>query len=412
MAVNNRKKWVGVGGGAGLAIVLLVLLADRDQAPIVPVAKVTRENLSASITSNGKVEPISGFVARAEFPTFVAKTTAAEGQALHRGQVILTLESADVRAQLSEARAKLIAAQSDFRNARAGGPPDVVAQLQGDLEKARAQVANLERTQRVLEQLAAQHAATEDELAQNQSNLAQARASLATVLQKKDALARSAGANAERASLQVKQLQDQIDALDEKVRSATVTAPSDEMLYSLAVHQGDYVQVGQVLAEMADLRRVRVRAFVDEPDLGSLEPHQAVQVTWDAKPGKTWTGNIGQVPMQVVARNTRSVGEVLCEVDNAQLELLPNVNVEVRILVRERLNALVVPRAAVRYDNGRHFVFVVGDGKIHRRDISVGIGGVAKYEVVAGLAEGDRVALLTDQQQLRDGMDIHAAEAK
>jgi multidrug efflux pump subunit AcrA (membrane-fusion protein) len=137
-----------------------------------------------------------------------------------------------------------------------------------------------------------------------------------------------------------------------------------------------------------------------------------VQVNWEAKPGKTWTGKIGQVPMQVVARNTRSVGEVLCEVDNAQLELLPNVNVEVHILVRNRPNALVVPRAAVRYDNGRHYVFVVSGDRLHRREITVGIGGATKYEVVASLAEGDRVALPNDQQELRDGMDIHPVEAK
>ena len=74
---------------------------------------------------------------------------------------------------------------------------------------------------------------------------------------------------------------------------------------------------------MTDLRHVRVRAFVDEPDLGSLEPNQNVSVTWDAKPGLTWTGHTEQVPKQVVARGMRSVGEVLCSVDNDQLELLP-----------------------------------------------------------------------------------------
>ena len=47
------------------------------------------------------------------------------------------------------------------------------------------------------------------------------------------------------------------------------------------------MKVGDTLAQMADLSHVRVRAFVDEPDLGALEPNQAVQVTWDAKPGQT-----------------------------------------------------------------------------------------------------------------------------
>jgi HlyD family secretion protein len=178
------------------------------------------------------------------------------------------------------------------------------------------------------------------------------------------------------------------------------------------VHAGDYVKVGDVLAEMADLRHVRVRAFVDEPDLGGLEVNQAVQVNWDAKPGQTWTGRTEQVPKQVVARGTRSVGEVLCSVDNDKIELLPNINVEVHILVRQRHGALVVPRAAVRYDAaGKHYVFVYDGGKIRRREISVGVASATKYEILAGLTNNDRVALPGDLE-LKDGMDVRATEAK
>lgn len=411
MAGNSKRIWIGLAVAVGLVIILLVVLAGRGDVPQVRIASATREDLTASITSNGKVEPISPTVARAEFPTFVEKLMAAEGQVVRRGQVVLTLDSADVRSRLEQARANLLAAESDLRSARAGGPPADVAQLNGDLQKVQTQVASLERTHAALEQLVAKQAATQDEFAQNEAALAQARANLNTLQQKKDYMARQAGVDVERFELRVKQLQDEVQSLDEKVRSTTVAAPSDGTLYSLPVRQGEYVQVGQILAEMADLRQVRVRAFVDEPDLGWLETNQVVQVNWDAKPASNWTGKVEQVPKQVVARGTRSVGEVLCSVDNTKLELLPNVNVEVRILVRERPKALVVPRAAVRYDNGKHYVFVYAGDKIHRRDITVGIASATKYEVVAGLAEGDRIALLEDQE-LRDGMEIRPAEAK
>ena len=261
---------------------------------------------------------------------------ATEGQAVRRGEVILTLDAADVRAQLAQARGSLLTAQTDLRNAKAGGPPDEVAQLQGDLDKARAQVENLDRTHQALQALVAKQAATQDELAQNETLLAQARSNLQTLTQKKDELVQRAAVNAQQASLRAEQAGEEVKSLEEKVSSATVIAPSDGTLYSLPVRAGDYVKVGDVLAEMADLHHVRVRAFVDEPDLGWLEPGQEVQVNWDAKPGHTWSGRTEQIPKQVVARGTRSVGEVLCSVDNDKLELLPNVNVEVLIMVRER----------------------------------------------------------------------------
>jgi len=413
MAENGKRKWLVPTLATGLGVlVLIILLASRGEAPVVHYVPVEREDLSASISSNGKVEPISPAIARAEFPTFIEKITATEGQAVHRGQLILTLNASDIRAQLSQARADLLSAQTDLRNARAGGPPDELAQLNGDFTKAQVNVANLEFTQKALEQLAAKQAATINEVSQNRVALAQARATLETLEQKIAALAQRTTGDAERADLRAKQARDQVQSLEEKLRSATVVAPSDGTLYSLPVRVGDYVKVGDILAEMADLRHVRVRAFVDEPDLGALEPNQVVQVTWDAKPGQTWTGSTEQVPKQVVARGARSVGEVLCSIDNDKLELLPNVNVDVHILVHDRQGALVVPRAAVRYDNGQHLVFVYSGDKIHRRDITVGIASSQKYEVISGLQLGDRVVLPGDMQVLRDGMDVRATEAK
>src|SRR5271154_1227574 len=105
MAGNGKRIWIGLAVAAGLAVILLVALAGRGDVPQVRIATATREDLTASITSNGKVEPISPTVARAEFPTFVEKLMAAEGQSIRRGQPILALGVADIRSQLDQARA-------------------------------------------------------------------------------------------------------------------------------------------------------------------------------------------------------------------------------------------------------------------------------------------------------------------
>ena len=281
----------------------------------------------------------------------------------------------------------------------------------GGFAKAKSQVANLERTQTSLIDLVAKHAATQDDLAQNQASLIQARASLQALDQRTSALAQQAKTDAESAGFRVKQVEAQVQSLEEKVRSASVVAPVDGTLYSLPVRAGDYVKVGDTLAEMADLRQVRVRAFVDEPDLGWLAPDEDVQVTWDAMPNRTWPGKVEQVPKQVVARGTRSVGEVLCSVKNDKVELLPNVNVEVRILVRKRPGTLAVQRGAVQYSDGQHYVFTFDGEKIHRRDITVGVASDEKYEVLSALTLGDKVAIPHDMG-LKDGMAIRATEAK
>jgi HlyD family secretion protein len=193
------------------------------------------------------------------------------------------------------------------------------------------------------------------------------------------------------------------------VRQGRIVAPTDGTLYSLPAKTGDFVKTGDLLAEMADLHQVRVRAFIDEPEMGALEPGEPVKITWDALPARSWIGKTEIIPKQVVARGSRSVGELLCSVLNDKLELLPNTNVNVRINSKERLNVLTIPRGTVETLNGQRFVFVVkqGVGKtfLEKRPIQVGISDATNYEVISGLKEGEVVALPGDTD-LRDGMSV------
>jgi len=395
---------------AALLAFALVRLSGRQ-----PVAKISavppmRENLVSSISSNGKVEPIAPFVVRAQLDTFVERVSAVEGQSIKKGQVLLQLNVKDAAAQLAEARSKLLRAEDDLRAAKAGGRSDEAAKTEGQLAAAIAQRNRLQRNHDSLERLIAQQAATKEELAANDLELARADAQVKQLTAAKQEFEHGVKLDANRTSLQVEQLRSEVAALEEKVRDGRIAAPAAGTLYSLPVKAGDYVKVGDLLAEMADLHKVRVRAFIDEPELGGLEPGEPVKITWDALPNRTWMGKTQVIPKQVVARGARSVGELLCEVNNDKLELLPNINVNVRINTRERDNVLAVPRGAVEADGSRRFVYVVKPGdfgktKLERREIRVGIADSTNYEVSSGLQQGEMVALPGDID-LKDGMAV------
>ncbi len=397
---------------AGALAYVLVGLSGRKPVPKISAVTPMRENLVSSISSNGKVEPISPYVMRAQLDTFVEKVRATEGQTVKRGRVILELDVKDVAAKLSEAKGKLLRAQDDLRTAKAGGRTDDAARVAGDLAKAQAERDRLQKNHEGLQRLIKQQAATEDELAANDLALTKAQAEVTRLTAAKQEFDRSVKLDTDQAGLHVQQVENEVAALDEKVRQGRITAPADGTLYSLPVKAGDYVKLGDLLAEMADLHKVRVRAFIDEPELGALEENEPVKITWDALPSKTWMGKTEIIPKQVVPHQNRSVGELLCAVNNDKLELLPNINVNVRINSRERIGVLSVPRGAVAAEGGRRYVFVVKRNQLsvnksilEKREIHVGIADATNYEVVSGLQEGELVALPGDVD-LRDGMTV------
>ncbi|HEY2548307.1 MAG TPA: efflux RND transporter periplasmic adaptor subunit [Candidatus Acidoferrum sp.] len=401
--------------GLLLALVLatvLILVSGRKPAAKISAVTPTRENLVSSISSNGKVEPISPYVMRAQLDTFVEKIYVTEGQTVKRGQLLMELNVKEVAAALAETRSKLLRAQDDLRAAKAGGKADEAARVAEDLAKAEGERDRLQRNHGSLTRLAEGQAATKEDLAANDQALANAKAEVTRLLAVKSEFDSRARLDAQRGELQVQQTLSEMAALEDKVNDGKITAPADGTLYALPVKAHDYVKLGDLLAEMADLHKVRVRAFIDEPDLGGLETDEPVIITWDALPNRTWAGRTEIIPRQVVPHGTRSVGELLCAVNNDKLELLPNINVNVRINSKERTNVLAVPRGAVASEGGRRFVFVVkpnelgvGKSRLEKREIRVGIADATSYEVTGGLQEGEMVALPGDAD-LRDGMVV------
>ncbi len=412
-ATRKKRSWLVLGLSLTALVVLLVLVGEtsRQQVPQISTARVTRENLNVSISSNGKVEPIEPQAIQSRLTTFVEKVFVVEGQPVRRGQLLVALDASETRTELARMREELVAAREELRAAQAGGRADEVAQVESDLRKTEAERAHLKRQREALERLLSKQAATRQELDQNTLALDRAEAELRSLQQKKDELARRARFDVDRTALRAEHARNGIHSLEGKLASARVTAPVDGTLFSLPVRVGQFVRVGDLLAELANLNRVRVRAFVDEPDLGMLAEGQEVEITWDAYPNRTWTGRVERIPKSVVERGTRTVGNVLCSVNNDRLELLPNINVSVRIRVRKLAQSLVVARSAVRMQGPEHYVFVVEADKLAQRVIKLGIVNETKYEVVGGLAEGDRVALAGDVE-LRDGLSVRPVDQK
>jgi HlyD family secretion protein len=173
------------------------------------------------------------------------------------------------------------------------------------------------------------------------------------------------------------------------------------------VRAGQYVQAGDLIVAVANLSTVQIRAFVDEPEIGKLSPGQRVNVTWDAMPGRTWQGTLTRVPTTITQVGSRNVGQITTTVANPDLKLLPNVNVSVNVITAQRDNVVTVPREAVHQHGGANHVYEIADGKLHERDVKMGLSNLTRIEITSGITSGATIALgsLTNQP-LKDGLPV------
>lgn len=407
MRTLSRRVWLLLGLAMILGVILLYLNSRRPSARVA-VVQASRETFRSSISSNGKVEPIIPYSLRAKFDGFVDRVIAAEGKNVKKGELLLVLDARAIRSQLDQARAQLAAQEDDLRAARAGGRADQAAKLASDLRSSEAERNLLQRQQETLTKLAAQNAATTEEVEKNRTALERAEASVDEARKTKQEFEHQANLDRNRLDLLVEHSKALVNDLQDKADSTRVVAPANGTLYSFPVHAGDFVHTGDLLAATADLHELRVRAYIDEPELGQLKPGQTVVVTWDALPGRTWTGKTEILPRQVVALGTRNVGELLCTIENKGQELIPNTTVDVRIEINERADALVVARGAVQIDGVHRYVFRLDGGRLHQTEIRVGLSNATQFEVLSGINEGDFLALPGDTT-LRNNMAVRVA---
>src|ERR1700728_1388455 len=116
------------------------------------------------------------------------------------------------------------------------------------------------------------------------------------------------------------------------------------------------MEAGRARLHAADLSKLQVRAYFDEPEIGDLKLNDPVSIDWAAKPDLKFHGHIIRLPSTIMTYGTRNVGEVLVSVDDSNGILLPNTNVTVTVITNQVHHALTVPREALHIESGRDYV--------------------------------------------------------
>ena len=317
------KRGLLIGGGVILVGVIVVANMAKGQGGRqgVQVNDVVQGDISSTVRAPAKVQPETHVKLSANVPGEVVRISVKEGDWVRKGQFLLELDGTQYRAQLRQSQAALDAAKSSLRLSEVA------------LEQAES---DLRRKEQLFERKLV--SPQEIETSRTQRNTERARADV-----NREEVARSSAA---------------ILSAQDNLRKTVFTAPIAGTVTQLNVERGEIVMVGTmnnpgtVILSIADLRRMKVEADVDETDVAAIRVGQTATVKVDALPDTTLTGAVVEIAnspkvteLGTQEQQTNFVVDVM--IDHPPSTLRPGMTADVEIKTGTKSGVLHVPIQAV-----------------------------------------------------------------
>ena len=398
-------RWAWLGAAIILVLVFMSVRSLTRERLQVRAVQTTHQSLSSTISTNGRVEPVTNYGINCPIATTVKKVYVQPGDKVSAGKLLMELDDVQARARLATAQAAVKNAEAAVEAATHNGTREQQQSTAAEMTRARMDRDQAQHDLDALTRLNATGAASASEVAAARQRLNTANASLDAL--KVSSEGRYSPAEVARAQSGLEDAEANLAAAQQVEDQTKVRAPAAGTVYSIEVKATDFVDQGKLLLQLADLTHERVRAYFDEPEIGNLAEGQPIEIKWDARPGRVWHGHIVRVPVTVIHLETRTVGEVLVDIDDPDDDLLPDTNVTVTVTTASTANALSISREALHMENGKPYVFKIVKDELKRTPVVTGSFNLTQVAILSGLSDGDWVATgTTNGQPLQEGVPI------
>jgi len=316
LAVAGALLLLGVAGAALWAWQQRLRVAS---APRYATDAVVRGDLQLRVTANGSLQPTHTVGIGSELSGTVSRVLVDVNDRVRQGQLLVELDTARLRDQVSRSQAGLASAQARLAQAQA-----TTAETRRKLER-----------QRGIERLSegAYPAPADLDAAQSASDRA---------------VADEAAANAAVADARAAASVDQTN-----LAKASIRAPIDGVVLARNVDPGNAVaaslQAVTLLVLAEDLAQMKLQVSIDEADVGQVREGQHASFTVSAWPQRSWPATIRRVGYGSTTKDNVVTYLAELDVDNRDLSLRPGMTAVAAIAAIERRQVLLVPSAALRF---------------------------------------------------------------
>ena len=366
--------WIIVSVIVAIAILAWLLSGKKKDTTInFTTEAVAPTNIENSVTATGTIEAVKTVTVGTQVSGIINKLFVDYNSVVKKGQVIAELDKQNLQSQLNSAKAQLSQAQANLLSA------------QSDLAY---QKANYQRNKTLYNKgLISANDYEQSRLSWQTAN--------ATVAERRDAVAAA---------------REEVSRAQTNLSYAVITSPIDGVVISKSVEEGQTVAASYSTPELftiaKDLKDMRVKANVDEADIGGVKVGQRVTFTVDAYPNDTFEGAVTQVRQEATTTNNVVTYEVVISAPNQDLKLKPGLTANVNIYTEEIKNVLSVPSKALRYTpeketvggrkiqdvtNAKNKVWTLEGNTLVAHKVTVGSTDGVHTQILGGIKNGAKV---------------------
>ena len=396
-----NRRWLAWALGAAVLLAAVAMGAATLRGPQVDALVVQSAPLVRTLQFSARVATLSRVDVGSTVTGRVAQVRVMEGAPVRQGDVLVQLESDELRAALAQAVAAERQAKARLEGLRSTGRTAAQAaraQADASLQAASASLARVQ-------QLVAEGFYSPAQLDEARRAVDVARAQQLSAQAQLQANA-DAGTEVAQAQAQLALAQAATVAAQARLAQATLVAPADARVLVREVEPGQIVQPGKALLSLALAGPTQLVAQVDERFLEQLQLGQPAWVVADAFAAQRFAARVLSIAPAVDAQ--RGAIEVKFSIEQAPAFLREDMTLSVEVETARRERTLVLPQAALRGPAGgdQASVLVLQDGRAQVRNVRLGLRTLDAVEVLDGLKEGDTV--LRGNATLQDGQRVRA----
>ena len=355
---------------AGIAVAVAGwILWQQARGPVLPGYQVQAAPLVQTVVATGRVVAVSRAQVGSPLTGVVVERRVREGDAVAPGDVLAVLRADDLDAVVREAEAALAQLQQARR------PQAQAVQREADARLAQASREVARRRDLFQRQLIARETLEQAVQAETVARSAVEQARIAAMA--------SGPGSAEEAAIRAR-----LANARAQLAKTTLRAEVAGVVLTRNAEPGDLVQPGRVLFEIARAGATEVLVAVDEKNLGVLAVGQGAECVADAYPQRAFPAVVNFIAPRVDPQ--RGSVDVRLAVDPVPGFLRQDMTVSVNIRTGQRERAIVVPNDALSINEaGDPVVWRVENGRAQPRPVTLGLRGLTRSEVTAGLRAGD-----------------------